>query len=490
MGIIQKQGLQNAFITYAGIAIGFISLLYIQPKFLTKEELGLVRVLFSFSALIANIFPMGTASITLRFFPFFKDKEQGHHGYFAFMLLWPIVGYVICASLLFLFKSFIIGQYADQSKLFTVYFNHLFALIFIIGFIGVANTYSFALFKTIFPSILNEIVLRLSYIVVILIYAAGWVTLDGFLYLFMGTYLLQLVMVLIYIYWIDRPALQINKTHFKKQEIRKMLGYGLVLSFSGMANLGLKFIDVIILGKYVSLSKVGVYALAAFIPTVIDAPYYALDKITSPKIGDAWAKNDLSVIKEVYYKSTRYLMLLGGLLFLGINLNIEQLFKLIPNNYSDGINVVLIISLGTLINISTGVNDSIIFNSSKYIYGTYMLLILFVLAVVNNMLFIPRYGIEGAAIATALSAFIYNLLKYLYIWKKFHLQPFDSNALRIVIIIAITWIVFHFIPQANNAMLSIIFKSVMITVFYVGLAALLKVAPEFHSWLPWKMWKK
>ena len=97
MGIIQKQGLQNAVITYTGIAICFISLLYVQPKFLTKEELGLVRVLFSFSALIANIFPLGMPSVTLRYFPFFKDAGKRHQGNFAFMLLWPLLGYIICS---------------------------------------------------------------------------------------------------------------------------------------------------------------------------------------------------------------------------------------------------------------------------------------------------------------------------------------------------------------------------------------------------------
>ncbi|MEP7265585.1 MAG: oligosaccharide flippase family protein [Bacteroidota bacterium] len=485
MGIIQKQGIQNTIITYSGIAIGFVSLLYIQPRFLTKEEIGLVRVLFSFSAMIATVFPLGTGSITYRYFPFFKDHQKGHHGYFGFMMIWPLIGYAICALALLAFRSFIINQYEVQSRLFTVYFNHVYSFIFIIGFVAIVNSYSFALFKTFFPSIVNEIVLRIAYIAVILIYAAGWVDLDGFLYLFIGTYLLQLIIVLVYILIVDKPGLKINFDFLKTQNPMKMLSYGLVLSFSGMANLGLKYIDVIILGKYVSLSKVGVYALAAFIPTVIDAPYYALDKITNPKIGEAWAKKDMGVIQEIYFKSTRYLMLLGGLIFLGINLNIDQLFTLIPNNYSEGINVVFIISLGTLINISTGVNDAIIFTSSKYIYGTYMLLSLLILAVVNNFIFIPKYGIEGAAMATALSAFVYNLMKYLYIWKKFNLQPFGYSSLKIIIIIIITWLTFHWFPVIPNAVTGIVFKSVLITVFYTGLAYWLGIVPEFHKFLPW-----
>jgi hypothetical protein len=59
MGVIQRQGLKNALFTYSGIIIGFINVIFIQPNYLTKEEVGLIRVLFSFAALIAVFLPLG-----------------------------------------------------------------------------------------------------------------------------------------------------------------------------------------------------------------------------------------------------------------------------------------------------------------------------------------------------------------------------------------------------------------------------------------------
>lgn len=486
MGIIQRQGLQNAVITYTGIIIGFVSLLYVQPMFLTKEEIGLLRILISFSALAGTVFPLGTGSITLRYFPFFKNKAEKHYGFFGFMMLLPLVGYAIVALVLFFLKDFVLNQYRTESPLFTQYFNYVFLLIFIMGFIGVITNYSFALFRTIFPSLLSEIGMRAAYIGVILIYASGWVDLDNFIRLMIATYVGQFLLMLTFIFVIDKPSIKIDFDFLKKQNPQKMISYGMVLSFSAMANLGLKNIDVIILGKYVALSKVGVYALAAFIPTVIEAPLNALDKITGPQIADGWAKNRMDLIQVIYYKSTKYLMLIGGLLFLGINCNIAALYKIIPNNFSDGIPVVMIISIGTFINICTGVNGSILFNSSKFIYGTYLLFLLIFLAIVNNFLFIPRFGIAGAAMATALSAFIYNFLLFIFIWKKFKLQPFDINSIKTVLLIAFIFALNYFSPQLSNPYLEIIIKSVVISFVYLSAVYFLKIVPEFHHYLPWE----
>jgi len=66
VGEIRKQGLVNSVITYAGIIIGFLNIVVIQPNFLQPEELGLTRILFSFSVLIATILPLGIGNVTIK----------------------------------------------------------------------------------------------------------------------------------------------------------------------------------------------------------------------------------------------------------------------------------------------------------------------------------------------------------------------------------------------------------------------------------------
>ncbi|HRF25659.1 MAG TPA: polysaccharide biosynthesis C-terminal domain-containing protein, partial [Chitinophagaceae bacterium] len=114
---------------------------------------------------------------------------------------------------------------------------------------------------------------------------------------------------------------------------------------------------------------------------------------------------------------------LGGLLFTGININIVNLLSFLPEGYQQGASVVLIISFGTLINMITGANAPILFNSDKYRWGAFFLIALALVSVVLQMVFIPLLGLNGAAIATVACYVLYNVFMSAVVWKFYHLHP-------------------------------------------------------------------
>jgi O-antigen/teichoic acid export membrane protein len=483
MGIIQKQGIQNTIVTYLGIAVGFLSLIVVQPRFLTPEELGLTRVLFSFASLIAIFLPLGITNITIRYFPHFRDHETGHRGFFGFMLLFPLAGFIFTSLILFFFRNFFIEQYAENSALFSEYFLVVIPFSFVLGMINVFNSYSFSIYRTSFPSFLNDIIIRLLYIVVLYGYYIDLVTLNQFIGLFVFIYLVQMITLVFYIYKTDRPALKIDMPHLRKQGLKGLMIYGLTISFGSIAALGLKFLDAIMIGKFLSLSMVGIYTIAAFTPTIIEAPLNALEKITSTKTSNAIAQKNREEVEEIYYRSARYLFLIGGLFFIGINANIERLMEFLPKDYSQGITVVRIISLGTLAAMVGGVNASIIFVSEKYFFGVFLLVGLLILAFVMNLFLIPRYGIEGAAVATAFSSLLYSATRIVYIWKRFDYQPFDMNTIKIAALISVIYLANNFLPSLNNAFIDIVYRSFLLTFGYIVVTIIIRIVPELHTFI-------
>jgi O-antigen/teichoic acid export membrane protein len=77
VGVIKRQGIKNTIITYIGIIIGAVNIIFIQPKLLTEEELGLTRLLYDFAYLIGLAVPLGLPNIIVKYFPFFKDANDG-----------------------------------------------------------------------------------------------------------------------------------------------------------------------------------------------------------------------------------------------------------------------------------------------------------------------------------------------------------------------------------------------------------------------------
>ena len=470
-------------ITYAGVLIGFVSLLFIQPNLLKPEELGLTRILIAAASLIATILPLGVSSVTTKFFPYFRNEEKKHHGYFGFMLLFPLAGAILCGVLVFSFKNLIIDQYIQQSFLFTRFFDLLLPFALIIGLNMTLNAYCASLFKTTIISFFEGIFSRVLFILLIIVYYVKWIDLTQFMNLFVAVYLLQVVSMIVYIYSIDKPSLKIDWNYVRSIGTGKIVTFGLLLTAASFSSISLKHLDTIMLGKYMSLDYVGVFAVSAYIALVIEIPLASLERITHPKVAQAWANKDVLSIQKIYYQSVKYLMLGGGLLLVGIIANIHDLLSLLPEAYHKGATVAIIACIGGFLNIATGVNTSILFTSDKYLYGTYLLFLLLILAVILNIILIPIYGIEGAALATALSSVIYNALKYFLILKNFKMQPYDASSIKILFVIAFAFLISHFLPALNNAVVSMIMKSAVIIAVYGGLTYLLKIVPEFHKYI-------
>ncbi|MCB0395285.1 MAG: hypothetical protein KDD36_01450, partial [Flavobacteriales bacterium] len=378
MGIIQRQSLQNTIVTYIGIAVGFINLLIIQPAFLTPEEIGLTRVLFSLSYLIAVIIPIGGEKITTKFLPLFKSSDNGDNGFLVLITGYMVCGFTVVSLIIFCFRSYFINIYADQSQVLGEYLGYVFPLSFFLAGVNVLNVYTFSYFKTVFPSVLNNILVRIIFITLISIYSIKLITLKTFIQLYVGIYGLQILIQFIYILRISKPTLIINRKILKEVRVTKVITFGLLIALTAFSAIGLKYLDTVMLANYISLDLVGIYAIVAFIPTVIEVPLGAIEKISDPKITTALITNNTTEIKAIYYKSSKYMLILGGLIFLLITANINFLVQLLPEEYAIGRDIVPILCVGAFLNMAFGSNSTLIFNSHLYKYGVLFIFLMIV----------------------------------------------------------------------------------------------------------------
>ncbi|MDO8998950.1 MAG: polysaccharide biosynthesis C-terminal domain-containing protein [Bacteroidota bacterium] len=492
MGVIKRQGIKNTVITYIGIIIGAVNIIFVQPKLLSEEELGLTRLLYDFAYLIGLAVPLGLPNIIVKYFPFFKDKENKHNGFAGFVLLIFLIGFIISAAALLIFKPTITSLYIDDAALFVNYFSFIIPFTFIVSAITITTAYCQALFKSTIPSFLNDICLRLGVILITILYFNKIITLDYYVYCFIGLYAIELLAILIYILIVDKLSFIPNKNLFKKYSAKQMLRFGLLLCLASFASIALRKIDVIILGT-TDLKLVAVYTTAIFIASFIEVPLGALERISHTKIADSFAKNNFTEIEKIYKDSVKYLLLIGGLLFIGINACTKYIYEIgqLPNSYLDCINVVYIVSLGALINISTGINSAIMFYSKHYVLGTTLLVLTLVITILLNIFLIPIYGIYGAAIASVAASLIYNMVKFVFIYRKFKFQPYTIKSFVIFVIIVICSFVGFIFPElSNNSFVNLFIKGSVVTTIYIAAIYQLKLAPEIFTGIKNRLIKK
>ena len=151
-----------------------------------------------------------------------------------------------------------------------------------------------------------------------------------------------------------------------------------------------------------------------------------------------------------------------------------------PAGYSEGVAVVFLIGVSKYFDLILGNNNSIIFNSKYYKAVLFLGLFLVFLTVSLNMVFIPLYGLNGAAIATLISITLYSLAKLLFVVLKMDLFPFTKNTIKALGVTFLSFVVFYYWDFSFHPFLNIILKSILVTIFYLGWSFYLKISSDIN----------
>lgn len=480
MGLVKRQGLKNTISSYIGILIGFVSLIIIQPKFLSPEIIGLSRVLFAFSSLLGSFLPLGGGNITIKYFPKFFNPKENHHGFFGFVLLFPIVGSLITFIVLLLFKDAIIAKYSAQSPLFASYFYLVFPFCVFLGLTTLFNSYLSSIYKSTIPAYFSDIVVRLLYIILILLFYFQVIDIRNFVVGYVCIYSLQVLALLLYIKIEGHPSFKIDWNKFKRENFSEMIQFGLVVSVAGFASMGLLTIDAVILAKY-GLQNLGIYTVVSFIPTVIQTPLMALDRISASKIAFELHENNTKELQAIYYKSCKYLFIIGCFLAVVINTNIADLLSFIKPEYLVALPIVPIVSIGYLFNMAGGTNTSILLYSGGKWESALLIIVAFVLTFILDIVLIPKIGMLGAAYSIAITAMLFTLLKFYLMKKRFGFQPYNLSFILIILITALSWGVCALIPNFTYPLILMMLKGGITTLIFLGGIYFFKIIP-----LDWK----
>jgi len=130
-------------------------------------------------------------------------------------------------------------------------------------------------------------------------------------------------------------------------------------------------------------------------------------------------------------------LLVGAFIFFIIWINIDLLFKIIPNGelYATAKQVVLILGITKLLQSICNIGVSALGYSRYYYYSLIFTFVLTVAAIVFNNWLIPLWGINGAAMASLLAAVIYYALLLGMVHRKIKINLFSMNQLKVLAII-------------------------------------------------------
>lgn len=481
MGIIAKQSIKGSIYTYSGAAIGFVNTGLLMPKFFSTEEVGLINILIALTMIFSQFSTLGFANVNTRIFPYFRDKKNKHNGIFSLGAIVTLFGILISVILIFVFKTDIIKSNAEKSVLLENNILYLPLLVLFTTYFFFFDSYTKAVYDAVTGTFLRDFFVKLSNLIIILLYIYSVINFENFVLLYVIVFIIPTILILLVL--IKRKELSVKPVNSEllkknKSEIIKVAGFGIISGFSGVAIMN---IDKYMVNTFLGLSAAGIYSIAFYFGMLVIIPAKSLRKISSIILSDAWKNNDIATIKKIYEKSTINQMIIGAVLSIGILINLDNIFEIIPE-YAPGKYVIIFILIGYFFEMSSGVSSMVILSSKFYKAFSYMMLLTLVNTIVFNLIFIPLWKISGAGFASALAITVFLLFRYFFILNKFKLQPYSVKHIIILIISIAVFLLNFLIPKFDNYIIDIIIRNGIISVVFIILIYFSKVSAEANEY--------
>jgi len=473
MGIIFKQSLKNTTITYLGFAIGAINTLFLYTRFLTDEYYGLVGVILSSSLILMPLMAFGVPNTLVKYYSNFSDSKSAD-GFLTLMVLLPLLIIIPLVGVSF-FANDIIGNFLGRKNVIVKdYVWYIFLIGLAMAYFEIFYAWSKVQMKSVFGNFMKEVFVRVGVSLLLILLFMEFISVDFFLKALVGLYLFRTILMKLYAYSLRRPKLRFNWP----KNTKSMVIYSILIILGGSTAVILLEIDRFMINQFIPIQNVAYYTVAIFIATVIAVPARAMHQITYPMTAEILNRKDIAELKILYQKSSLTLFIISGLIFILILLNLNDLYSMLPEAYRGGYIIVLLIGFTKLFDALIGNNNAILFNSDYYRALLFMGVLLAVFTILFNWVLIPLYGLNGAAFATFMAICIYNIIKLIYVKRKFNIMPFTSETVKIAGLLVLMVAIFYFVEFTFNPIINILLKSILITGAYVGILYRFRISED------------
>ena len=440
-------------------AIGFL-LIPVYTRYLTPADYGIIALAAAAGSILTIFYILGQNGALTRFYYDYNHDKKELNEYVGTITL-SVIGISFIVSLLLS----LFGESLFATLIKDVPFNPYILLVLWTAFFAVLLPFPLRLYqvreRSFTYSFLN--VLQFIISVSLIIYFVVFLK-EGALGSLKGGFFSAIIFFIIACFLLKKDL----SFKIKIKKLKESLHFGLPLIPSALAGWVLTLMDRIFLTHYTSLAVVGIYSLGYQIGMVMS--------LITGSINFAWAPFFMSTAKEkgeeakkVFSQLTTYYMV--AILFIALAISLfakDIIFLMATPKYYESHKIIPII-VGTYV--LNGmylmvVNQLFYVKKTKYLPFTAISSAL--LNVLFNYLWIPKYGMMGAAWATLVSFAFMFLFMYIISQKVY---PIKYEYSRICKVFAIAGVIYalSIVFSYDNLFYDIAAKSLILLLYPVGL---------------------
>ena len=467
--------------------------MFLYTRFLKDEYYGLATYVFAASNLLNPLIALGVQFTIVKFFVAYKTKKE-KDSFLSSVLFLPLLIALPVGFCWDFFHNLIMDYISKSNVEGNLIIENYTVFIYVIAvscaYFEVFYSWAKVQMQSVFGNVLKELYNRVAIMIFLIAVYLELITKQEFLYYMTIAYVLRTLVMMFYAFKLYTPKFSFTLPN----NFKEVLQYTFYIFLAGSAGAIVLDIDKVMIPGKEGFATAAYYSVALFIGTFIEAPSRAMGQILQPLTSKSINENNDTETKSLYKKSSINLLLVGGLFFILVNCNVDELFKIMPNkNYAGGWLVVLLISAAKLFLMSLGNNGAIIQNSKFYkitmpvgigmAFGVYYLNGFFY----NDI----EMGTNGLALATLLAVLFFNSFKLWFVKNKLKMFPYTKKTLKMFLIIVILFLVFYLwnfsVPEFSiktfriDPIVNIILKSILIIPVYIFVVVKLSISEQINN---------
>lgn len=485
MSSIRKQSIISSVLVYIGFALGFLNTyLFTREGSFSESQYGLTGAFIAIANVMYSFAMLGMQSYIYKFFPYYSDNlPRKQNDMITWALLVSLIGFALVMLGGIVFKQLVIRKFGTTSPELVTYYYWIFPFGLGLTIYSVLEAYAWQLKRSVFTNFLRELQFRIFTTVLIVLFLFGVIrNFDLFIKLYSFTYFL-IAGALFIVLWRKRELFitfsisRVSKKFFKK--IITLAAF--VWSGNLIYNVANVF-DTIILAAVLpnGLAFAGIFTLAQNIASLIQAPQRGIISASIAPLAKAWKDKDMEKIRVVYQRSSINMLVFSIGMFALITLNFTdgvETFQL-KSTYVQALPVFLFIGLMRILDMGTGLNSQIIGTSTFWRFEFFTGIVLLAMALPLNYYLTKSLGVIGPAISNLIAFTIYNLIRCIFLYQKFKMQPFTIRSLYTLLLGIFGYAITYYLFRDRQGFIWICVRSLLFVSIYATGIVMLKVTPD------------
>ena len=484
MSQIRRQSIISTGFVYFGFLLGFINtyLFTRQGSPFTTAQYGLTSIFIAVGNLMFAFANLGMVSTVYKFYPYYNDNlPKKKNDLMTWALMVSLVGFCFVVLAGIIFKDLVIRKFGANSPQFIRYYFWVFPFGFSLLLFSMLEVFAWNIRKSIFTTFLREVLFRGLTTILIFVLSFKLINgFDGFIKLYAFTYGIVALVLLIYLVWKKELYLVFAISRVTKKFYKKIVSLATLIYFGGTVLMIAQFIDTLVIMSILGTGPAGIFALGSVVAGLVQAPQRGAVAASIPILSKAWKDKDYDKINVIYQRSGINLLIASLGIFIVIWLNYKDsviTFSLKPD-YLQSQWIFFFLGMARVIDLGTGVNAQIIGTSVFWRFELLSGIILFLLITPLSYILVKQFGIVGAGYSNVISFTVYNIIRIIFLHRKFKMHPFSIKTLYAILIAVVFGALCYYTFQNFHGFFGMLLKGSVFISLYAGAVIYFDLSPD------------